>query len=320
MNCKISVCIPTYRRPDMLIECLESCLNQTSLPHEILIGDDSPDTSTRDAVRSYVESTKVKVRYFSNQPSLGQSLNVDSLFQKAEGDYVTLIHDDDLYHKNAFEIFQREVLKTGARLIYGQNTYITNDGEVLEYDTKHFNRKQFRTEKYEKAPISFFKAALIGQVAMNGYLLHREEAKEQRYAEAGEQFSDACDRGYFILMALKKPNLKTSYVNQPISYYRLSNESIDRSGNTDAPMSLYKYLSGLNVEGEQKKEVDFTLRRISLSAIRCAIRHGQRGLALKWTFGPYHRKKLMSPRGPLYLLEFTNPDKVMQFTRKLRRQ
>ncbi|WP_425503854.1 glycosyltransferase [Cerasicoccus frondis] len=37
---KISVCIPTYERPEMLLEALNSVFSQDKQAFEILIGDD----------------------------------------------------------------------------------------------------------------------------------------------------------------------------------------------------------------------------------------------------------------------------------------
>src|ERR1700687_4466922 len=71
----ISVCIPTCKRPDLLQLAVKSCLDQTVLPSEILIGDDSPDDSTRLIVEALAASSPVPIRYFHNSPALGQAAN-----------------------------------------------------------------------------------------------------------------------------------------------------------------------------------------------------------------------------------------------------
>ena len=37
---KVSICLPTYNRPELLVRCIESCLMQTHANIEIVIGDD----------------------------------------------------------------------------------------------------------------------------------------------------------------------------------------------------------------------------------------------------------------------------------------
>ena len=44
---KVSICLPTCNRPELLMESLASCLAQTHANIEIVIGDDSSDTRTR---------------------------------------------------------------------------------------------------------------------------------------------------------------------------------------------------------------------------------------------------------------------------------
>src|SRR4051812_46032781 len=100
---KIAVCIPTYNRPDLLSEALQSCLNQTILPREILIGDDSFDNKTGKLINQIALSSAVKIRYFHNDPSLGQAINVNSLFKNVKEELTMLLHDDDTLLPDALE-------------------------------------------------------------------------------------------------------------------------------------------------------------------------------------------------------------------------
>src|SRR4051812_26501670 len=42
----ITICIPTYRRPSLLLSCLQTCFMQDYRPLEIDIGDNSPNDQT----------------------------------------------------------------------------------------------------------------------------------------------------------------------------------------------------------------------------------------------------------------------------------
>jgi glycosyltransferase involved in cell wall biosynthesis len=93
---QVSIVIPTYKRPTRVAEAIQSCLNQTLLPYEILVGDDSPDTRTKEVIEHLALTAAVPIRYTHNTPSLGQASNVNALFSKAAGGSVMLLHDDDL--------------------------------------------------------------------------------------------------------------------------------------------------------------------------------------------------------------------------------
>src|ERR1700761_5759568 len=91
----ISICIPTYQRPDLLAEALESCFAQTYTQFEIVIGDDSQDVDTERLVAGYEIAYPGRIRYERHIPSLGQNRNVNDLFARARGSRLLLLHDDD---------------------------------------------------------------------------------------------------------------------------------------------------------------------------------------------------------------------------------
>jgi glycosyltransferase involved in cell wall biosynthesis len=81
---KISICVPTCNRPDLLMESLASCLAQTHTDIEILVGDDSSDTRTQNLIdTTYRYETRIS--YVKNEPPLGQADNIASLFARATG-------------------------------------------------------------------------------------------------------------------------------------------------------------------------------------------------------------------------------------------
>src|SRR5262245_41810902 len=99
---KVSICLPTYQRPELIGQCLDSCLSQTHTNIEVLIGDDSRDDRTQSLIEARYAADP-RVRYVRNIPSLGQARNVGSLFARATGDRILLIHDDDFLVGNAVE-------------------------------------------------------------------------------------------------------------------------------------------------------------------------------------------------------------------------
>jgi glycosyltransferase involved in cell wall biosynthesis len=49
---KVSICIPTYKHPDLLKVAVDSRLAQTFQDFEVVISDDSPDTRTEEMFRN----------------------------------------------------------------------------------------------------------------------------------------------------------------------------------------------------------------------------------------------------------------------------
>ena len=93
-NQLVSICVPTYQRPDLLRQAIASCLAQTYSDIEIIVCDDSKDDASKQMVQSLNKSQKI--RYYQNRPALGQAGNVNRLFDLAQGDRLVLLHDDDI--------------------------------------------------------------------------------------------------------------------------------------------------------------------------------------------------------------------------------
>lgn len=89
---KFTIGIPAYQRPGYTRQSLESCLGQNYAHYEILVSDDSPGDEIEELVR---EINSPKIRYFRNRPSLGLVGNSNSLLEKAEGEWMVMLANDD---------------------------------------------------------------------------------------------------------------------------------------------------------------------------------------------------------------------------------
>lgn len=96
---KISIGIPTYNGARRITAALESILSQ--LDHvlgdvvEIVISDNASADETESIVLSYIQRFPCKVFYYKNEVNIGYDRNVNSVFHRANGDFVWLLSDDD---------------------------------------------------------------------------------------------------------------------------------------------------------------------------------------------------------------------------------
>lgn len=92
---KVSICIPTYKQVEYLRRTLESIQIQRFKDYEVVITDDSPDDSVKDAVKMF--DFQGKLKYFKNVRSLGSPENWNEAVDKALGKYIKLLHHDDWF-------------------------------------------------------------------------------------------------------------------------------------------------------------------------------------------------------------------------------
>ncbi|WP_297446466.1 glycosyltransferase [Desulfurobacterium sp.] len=104
---KISVVIPTYNRPEFLKQAIESVVNQSRKPDELIILDDNPETVKNEkVVLPFVEKFSF-INYVKNKKNLGVVNNYKKAFEIASGDYVKLLSDDDILHPDALLLMEK---------------------------------------------------------------------------------------------------------------------------------------------------------------------------------------------------------------------
>lgn len=104
----ITVAIPTYRRPLDVQEAIKSALNQTLLPCEILVHDNSENDESERVVKA-IHSDLIKYR--RHPDNLGQTGNWNSLLWAAKGDYVKFLNDDDLLEADCLEVMAKSLAR-----------------------------------------------------------------------------------------------------------------------------------------------------------------------------------------------------------------
>lgn len=90
---KISLCVPSYNRPDTLSQLINSFVNQKYKNKELVISDDSTTDEIKNIVRQY---SLPEIKYSHNKPNLGLAKNLFKSMENASGDYLIILGDDDV--------------------------------------------------------------------------------------------------------------------------------------------------------------------------------------------------------------------------------
>ena len=92
----VSVILLTYNRADLLNGTIESILRQTAPDFELIIADDASPDHTEEVCQRWAKSDS-RIRYHRRPQNVGmpQSMNLGIL--ASSGNYVAILHDDDVY-------------------------------------------------------------------------------------------------------------------------------------------------------------------------------------------------------------------------------
>jgi glycosyltransferase involved in cell wall biosynthesis len=160
----ISICIPTYKRSDLLKKLLDSICIQTFKDFEIIINDNSPDESVETLVNSYQNG--LPISYEKNKPSVSAANNFIKVMQRANADWIKIMHDDDWFaSESALQLFADAALHSGKDFIFCGSTQVWLDSTKTEEDIFTAEKKQLLDDSI----LCFFYLNVIGHpsVAMH---------------------------------------------------------------------------------------------------------------------------------------------------------
>lgn len=215
---KISVLIPTYKRPHFLKQCLQSVVSQTLKPYEVIISDNDPEknTETEKVVYEFAKQYKF-IKYNKNKENIGMRANLIKLLNIAQGDLIQVLSDDDLLTPWTLEELSKPLIEhDDVKLSLGKQVYIDEKMNLITESSlcsrysrfpKIFNKRFWNWDEFIKEVLtkSFFHA---------GCPLIKKE-----YMDLNLKFKDheiMCGDVYEPLVALRKGG--KVYLSDKITY------------------------------------------------------------------------------------------------------
>jgi len=109
---KVSVIIPVFQGEEYLAQAIESCLNQTVKPFEIIIIDDGSTDKTVEIIKSWEQLVaeveegilkKSPIKLYQNEKNEGIGFSRKRGIDLAKGDYIAFVSADDVLETNFIE-------------------------------------------------------------------------------------------------------------------------------------------------------------------------------------------------------------------------
>lgn len=218
---QVSVIIPAYNREKTIVKCLDSVINQTYRPFEVIVVDDASNDNTVKLVEEY-PSDIVKIIKCSNNGGAQVARNIG--IKAASGDWIAFQDSDDIWlpdklkkQKEAIEKSNFEVCAGGGICKKGdEEKYIFINGE-----NGNVYKDILKLKTYILYPTLLIKKSLLEKI---GYLDEKVEAYQEL---------DTAIR-------LSKEN-HFAYINAPLFIYNI-HEGETISKNKDKGLKGIQYL------------------------------------------------------------------------------
>ena len=126
-NKTVSVIIASYNGASYIRAQLESIAAQTLQPEEIIVQDDCSSDDTVEIVRSYL--SRLPIRLHVNPENLGYVRNFESALAKAQGEYIALCDQDDIWEPHKLETLVNAI--GNKSLVYSDSYLIDAQGKSI---------------------------------------------------------------------------------------------------------------------------------------------------------------------------------------------
>lgn len=122
MNVKLSVVIPTYRRPELLLRCLQILATQTfsSDEYEVIVVTDGPDMLTENALADFNKGKANKVNFRATPVKKGPAAARNYGWLAAKGELIVFTDDDCVPDKDWLLSYYQEYLRDKNRGFTGK--------------------------------------------------------------------------------------------------------------------------------------------------------------------------------------------------------
>jgi len=167
---RISICIPTFNRADLLRQTLQSVAQQTIKPYQVVVVDNCSNDGTDEVGRYYKE--KYGYTFIKNKKNLGMIGNWNKAIAHSKGEYVCLLHSDDLISPDWHETWLSTISQYKADF-YTSAIAIINDKNVPLFTAHIFN-----SDQYMRQPLTMklFLGKLAPMIAPSGASIYSRMA------------------------------------------------------------------------------------------------------------------------------------------------
>ena len=109
MTNSICITIPTFNRPELLLETIQALAPQLTEGCKILVIDNASDISIRDFLAGMPGLDHVPLEVIRNRDNIGANANIARCFELADADWMWLLADDDVVSENAIKCIQTAI-------------------------------------------------------------------------------------------------------------------------------------------------------------------------------------------------------------------
>ena len=247
---KVSVCIPTFNRQNLLPYAIESVLQQSYQDFELIVCDDGSTDDTPELMSQYTDD---RIKYIRHSQNIGKSNNMRSGFDAAQGEYFIKFDDDDRLTTN-FLAQTAAILDQDSSIDFvGTDHWIIDIENIRnESKTQENSRRWGRANLKAGIVDNLLEVVFINQSFQIGATLFRRQTLQ----EVGfmlPNIQNCEDNDLFVRLALA--DKKGYYLSELLMEYRYHAEQQGINREVPYLFDKIRYLENYQFESEKLEKV-----------------------------------------------------------------
>ena len=267
----LTILIPTRNRELLLIETLTSVRLAFGSGQRVIIGDNGNPTITKRVLSSFQD---LQVVHLENAKGSSYVQNLDILVRSCVTEWLSILHDDDIYLAEAGEILESIIhTRPEVDFIFSAHPIIDESGEVNEEKTAEYSKSYQRDDIPEGVTDQTTYYAARMSIALDGFFVKTALAQSVYFDTSLLVYDD----NRWLLDVCQRSSIGY-YTRRPLFAYRVCQTSLTTETSTSDTqlkfrIELYKALSRAKITCPKgKKILRKRKRRIMRSIIAAWVR------------------------------------------------
>ena len=205
----VSIIIPYYKKQSYIKKTIYSILNQSYQKFEIIIVNDEPGKLSKN-ILSAIKKKDKRIKIINNTKNIGAGRSRNKAINVAKGKYIAFIDSDDLWKKNKLKTQINIMRKFNYNVSHTAYYIIDNNGKKLALrKSKNLN---FKTLK-DSCDIGLSTVIINKNILKKDIMFSNYITKED----------------YYLWLKITKHGEIFHYIDQPLSYWRKTHNSLSSS-------------------------------------------------------------------------------------------
>ncbi|MBH21713.1 MAG: hypothetical protein CML98_08095 [Rhodobiaceae bacterium] len=261
----ISVCMATYNGEKFIKNQIETIINQSLKPRQLIISDDSSSDKTVEIIKRITHEVDFEVKIYINKKSLGVVKNFEKAMSHCNSDIIVLSDQDDLWDSNRLQHISDMFKEKKIDYYFSDSKVIDSTGKVTKYSL--WQRRSFTSKLQNSYNNSQLPILLKYENFIYGMTLAFKSKKLDKIIPI-ESESRLLTHDGWVSMILSGLNYKGYADNYSTTFYRQHGNQVAGPGNISG--FLTKMFNSIRNNRLYDKDYPNDLEKIALKISNAA--------------------------------------------------